>query len=141
MAKAPKEKVVDLNESLEGEIMTSIKIGDKEYPLHIGFGFLRTIERLYASKIDGNTGTSIGLLFVDLYNRNAFGILNFILAATSTEKMPPTEREIEEAYGDFDVEELCANFTKLLYQSALTRPQIQMYEKLGQEMMKQQMEQ
>lgn len=127
------EKTVDIEEIADrkGEIMSEITLGDKTYPIHIGFGFLRTVERLYQGQPMAANGSSLGALYVDLANNNALGVLNFILAATCTLDSPPTEKQVEEAYADLDINQLCLNFTKLLEQSTMTQPQIKQYEKLG----------
>lgn len=108
--------------------MKQITISEKTYPLYIGFDFVRELDRKYKHKFgDVEFGWGIGMMLLHLSQYNPVGILDFILAATNTLDIQPTQKEIEnefELLGTEGVMELAENFINLLAESTLTKPAI-----------------
>lgn len=108
--------------------MKQITIAGKEYPLYLGFDFIRELDQKYTHKFgDVEFGWGIGKTFLHLSQYNPVAILDFILAATNTLVTQPTEQEIEKEFeilGPEGIFEWCEIFTSLLAESTLTKPAI-----------------
>lgn len=136
------ENITAIADAKRPEPMTHIKIGKREYKLYLGFDFIRKLDKIYPDGVSGlEFGNGVGQTLVGLSQGSALAVLNFITAATYTESKPPTEKDIEKALDDYDVEELCENFTQLLETSSTTKAQLRYFEKIGRELAAQQAEQ
>lgn len=115
------------------EIINSIKIAGKEYNLFLGFDFIRELDKRYPTDRDG-FAMGVGAVYVDLQRLSPIGILNFIQAATNTLKSKPAVADIEKEFESWDVEEVCRSFLLLLENSSMTKGQLALFAKLGQEL-------
>ena len=115
------------------EIINSIKIAGKEYNLFLGFDFIRELDKRYPTDRDG-FAMGVGAVYVDLQRLSPIGILNFIQAATNTLKSKPAVVDIEKEFESWDVEEVCRSFLLLLENSSMTKNQLALFAKLGQEL-------
>lgn len=115
----------------EQKLMKNIKIGDTTYPLHIGFAFVRELDRRYTETVAGvSYGFGISKLTINLIQKNPLGILDFIQAATITLDNPPTAEEIEAEFDKFNLEEFYVNFLTLLEESSVTKENLKDFQQL-----------
>jgi len=122
-----------LKRKKEVEVINSIKIAGKEYELFLGFDFIRELDKRYPKDPDG-FAMGVGAVYVDLQRLSPIGILNFIQAATNTLKSKPAVVDIEKEFESWDVEEVCRSFLLLLENSSMTKGQLALFAKLGQEL-------
>ena len=105
-----------------------IEIGGKEYTLYLGFGFIRELDKRYPHP-NSYYGIGIYTLLDGIDMRNTLSLLDYIQAATITEKQKPSIADIEktvEAWGEKgELEDVFQSFTKRLATSGVTSPIVQ----------------
>lgn len=107
--------------------MDSIKIGKKDYDLYLGFDFIRELDKRHPEETQGITfGFGVGMTLINLTQRSPLGVLDFIQAATVTEKQKPSVKDIEALFTEWQkegkTEEMYMGFIKQLEDSPLTAP-------------------
>jgi hypothetical protein len=123
--------------------MESLKIGKKTYDLYLGFDFIRELDKRHPEKVMGMTfGFGVGKTLINLLNRNPIAVLDFIQAATITEKQKPSVKDIEALFDEWQAEdekeenkgkyiskteEMYELFVRLLETSSLTAPTLKAY--------------
>lgn len=82
------------------------KIGDKDYPLTFGLDFLREMNKLHSTELEGmKTGYgAMTMLNVGTALNDPLAMVDIIKAATATEQQKPSNRDIELYINDLAVE-------------------------------------
>lgn len=116
--------------------MEKIKINGKEYELYFGLAFIRELDKRCELRGEGvKAGFGVGQTYIDLNNMNPVALANCIQAATITGPEAISDEEVEglidELFAKGELEELYESFLRILEQSSLTAPTIQVYRHLG----------
>lgn len=129
MAKETAKKVEQKEQ--EREPITSIEIAGKSYDIHIGFAFIRELDKRHPEAGVGAYGVGITSLMFMMEQRNPLGLLDFIQCATVTAKQKPAvadiEKEIEAWYEAGELEDYYENFMHRLATSGMTAPTVELF--------------
>ena len=102
-----------------------IEIGGKEYNLYTGFAFIRELDKRYPTASDFY-GIGLYTIMAGMDMRNTLSMLDYIQAATITEKQKPSLADIEITIGkwveDDVIEDVFTSFMKRLETSGVTSP-------------------
>lgn len=123
--------------------METIKIGKKNYDLYLGFDFVRELDKRYPEQLMGMSfGFGVGKTLINLLQRSPIAVLDFLQAATITEKSKPSVKDIEALFDVWKAEdekeenkerglsktdEMFELFIRLLETSSLTAPTLKAY--------------
>ena len=81
-----------------------LKIGSKEYQIHIGLAALEYLNKVYTMDLEGvEVGFALNKLYIDINLKNVLAIANFIKAGTITEAQKPSNEDIENFIGGMDI--------------------------------------
>lgn len=73
-----------------------IKIGEREYPIILGFDAINYLDELYYFEVNGvKIAQGVKIVMQYLMDENPFAIYHMIKAGTSTESQKPSNADIE----------------------------------------------
>ncbi len=107
-----------------------LNIGDKDYELKFGFGFIRELDKRYETQQSKQTGFGMGVYqaMTRLHIYDPMVLINLIQAGCSHLKNKPSTKDVEEFIENGDVEALTNDFLESLRTSSLTKGQAKMVE-------------
>lgn len=88
-----------MSKEINVDILT---IGGKEYTMHCGLAFVRELDKRYYTEGQGlKFGTGLTTIAINFIDRSPIAILDFIQAATVTEKQKPSLEDIDKLFEEW----------------------------------------
>lgn len=99
-----------------------LKIGEKDYTLTFGIGFLREVDKRRSIEVQGvRMGMGLNCLIPALMGYDILAAYDTIKAATADLDSKPSSADIEAFLGSAKVEKLCDDFLTQLEKAPLTK--------------------